>query len=310
MHRVRGLVRGSGICLAAIVPFLLLSAGSATAPAGAASRHASRAAAGDCLGKPGTGMLAVTVTIEPGHMPPVVNITGPGFKATINKSHTFCFAPGVYTVVGQPLRLPPDGGNPDGSTLYATVTGSPAAVLSGQTTPVGVDYGTQVPVTTKVLSNEDVTQHIASIAADEIVFSSLPASLKGGLHVGDVLVAGPTSLTRTGCCARSSRSPGAASRSRRHRPRSATPLRRELRRLHGRPVRACAEGRDGSEEQLHVRVRRRRDRHGRRRRLLHRFGVGSCQMALGPPDVVLARRIDAPRRGHACLGVGVGRGLL
>jgi hypothetical protein len=129
-RRLRGLVRRSGICLAAIVPFLLLSAGSATAPAGAASRHVSRASVGECPGKPGTGTLSVTVTIEPGHPPPVINITGPGFKATINKSQTFCVAPGVYTVVGQPLRLPPDGGNPEGSTLYATVTGSPAVVLS------------------------------------------------------------------------------------------------------------------------------------------------------------------------------------
>src|SRR5438046_2100420 len=137
-RRPRWLVRGCGVCLAAIALFVLLSAGSSTAPAGAARRLESRTSAGKCPGQggPDTGTLTVTVTGEPAHPPPRIVVTGPDhFRATIHDSKTLCgLEPGAYTVVGEPVRLSPDDGNPGGSNLYATVTGSPAIVLAGQDT--------------------------------------------------------------------------------------------------------------------------------------------------------------------------------
>ena len=138
---------------------------------------------------PGRGTLGVSVGQLPSGLPASVSVTGPGgFTTQLTASGDLEVAPGVYTVSAAPVS--------DGTaTYYPTVTGSPATVVAGQPTVVGVSYLITVPATTKVLSASDVA-HLSAASSNQ---SSLTFSWTGDepadlavLQDGDVLTAAPS----------------------------------------------------------------------------------------------------------------------
>ena len=144
---------------------------------------------------PGQGTLDVIVGQLPPGLPTSVSIAGPGgFATQLTAGGDMEVSPGVYTVSASPVT---DGA----STYYPTVTGSPATVVAGQPTVVGVSYLITVPATTKVLSASDVAD-LTSASSDQssLTFSwtgDEPADL-AALQDGDVLTAAPTTSLPAG----------------------------------------------------------------------------------------------------------------
>ncbi len=138
---------------------------------------------------PSQGTLGISIGQLPSGLPASVSVAGPsGFTAQVEFSSDLEVGPGVYTVSAAPVS---DGA----ATYYPTVTGSPATVVVGQPTVVGVSYLTTVPATTKVLSASDIT-HLSSASPDQ---SSLTFSWTGdepvdlaGLQDGDVVTGAPS----------------------------------------------------------------------------------------------------------------------
>ena len=148
---------------------------------------------------PGHGTLAVSVGQLPAGLAASVTVSGPGaFTTQMTASGDLPVPPGVYSVSAAPVS---DGAD----TYYPTVTGSPATVVAGQATVVGVSYLTTVPATSKVLGASDIAD-LTSAPSDQ---SSLTFSWAGdeppdlaGLQDGDVVTAAPSTTLPTGLLAK------------------------------------------------------------------------------------------------------------
>lgn len=86
---------------------------------------------------PLTGSLEVTVSGLPTAMPAKVAVSGPQTNQSLTASNTLKnLSPGSYTVTAEAITA-------NSSLFQATIIGSPAQVVAGQTAKVAVNYGSE-----------------------------------------------------------------------------------------------------------------------------------------------------------------------
>lgn len=133
------------------------------------------------------GVLNVTVE---GTVTGTVNVTGPGYAASISSSQALQIPPGTFTVVGNPVTT-------GGSRYFPAVQSQPVSVSDGGSAAVTVDYSTIIPNTTKVLDSIGLSSLIVSSDGSTISISST-SSVAGTLNVGDILAVAPCAAAPSG----------------------------------------------------------------------------------------------------------------